>query len=85
MFKLVNSLGVFKRRGIPADIRARLPYRIIFCVLIVFGALEEVSLVWTFSDVMNGAMAIPNLVGLLGLSYVVYQETIRYFSEEHAD
>jgi Na+/alanine symporter len=31
---------------------------------------------------MNGAMAIPNLVGLLGLSYVVYQETTKYFKDE---
>jgi AGCS family alanine or glycine:cation symporter len=61
-------------------IRARAPYRVLFCLLIVVGAREEVALVWTFSDVMNGAMAIPNLVGLLGLSYVVYQETMRYFS-----
>jgi AGCS family alanine or glycine:cation symporter len=42
----------------------------------------KVSLVWNFSDAMNGAMAIPNLVGLLGLSYVVYQETMKYFDRE---
>jgi Na+/alanine symporter len=31
---------------------------------------------------MNGSMAIPNLVGLLGLSYVVYQETREYFQDK---
>jgi len=62
-------------------IRARAPYRVIFCALIIVGAIVKVALVWNFSDAMNGLMAIPNLVGLLGLSYVVYQETIKYFSE----
>jgi len=62
-------------------IKARFPYRIIFCCLIIAGAYAEVKLVWDFSDTANGAMAIPNLVGLLGLSYVVYQETIKYFKK----
>ena len=61
-------------------IRARIPYRVVFCMLVIVGAMQEVKIVWTFSDVTNGAMAIPNLVGLLGLSYVVYQETVRYFN-----
>lgn len=63
-------------------IKARIPYRVVFCALVIVGALQEVKIVWTFSDVTNGAMAIPNLVGLLGLSYVVYQETVHYFSGE---
>jgi AGCS family alanine or glycine:cation symporter len=32
--------------------------------------------------VVNGAMAIPNLIGLLGLSFVVYTETRSYFEQE---
>jgi AGCS family alanine or glycine:cation symporter len=63
-------------------IKARAPYRWVFCALIVVGAYLKVALVWNFSDAMNGAMAIPNLVGLLGLSYVVYQETTKYFKDE---
>jgi len=62
--------------------KARAPYRIVFCILVVVGAIQKVEIVWTFSDVTNGAMAIPNLVGLLGLSYVVYQETVKYFSKD---
>jgi AGCS family alanine or glycine:cation symporter len=48
-------------------------YRWVFCLLVIVG------LVWNISDVMNGAMAIPNLVGLLGLSGVVFRETRSYF------
>ncbi len=62
--------------------KARLPYRVIFCLLIIVGSCVRVGVVWDFSDVANGAMAIPNLVGLLGLSYVVYQETMKYFNNE---
>jgi AGCS family alanine or glycine:cation symporter len=49
---------------------------------VVVGAIQKVEIVWAFSDVTNGAMAIPNLVGLLGLSYVVYQENTNYFSKD---
>ncbi len=63
-------------------IKARAPYRIVFCALIVVGSVMKVAVVWNFSDVVNGAMAIPNLIGLLGLSFVVYTETRSYFEQE---
>jgi AGCS family alanine or glycine:cation symporter len=39
----------------------------------------QLDFVWNFSDLMNGMMALPNLIGLLILSKVVKQETDRYF------
>ncbi len=56
-------------------IKARMPYRFIFCAVIAIGAFQKVDLVWNFSDTMNGAMAIPNLIGLLGLSGLLARET----------
>jgi AGCS family alanine or glycine:cation symporter len=56
-------------------------YRAVFCVLILAGAMAKLELVWTFADVMNGLMAIPNLIGLIGLSGVVTEETRRYFAD----
>ena len=56
-------------------IKARTPYRYIFCIVIAIGAFQKVGFVWNFSDTMNGAMAIPNLIGLLGLSGVVVKAT----------
>jgi len=41
--------------------------------------MMKLSFVWDFSDLMNGMMAIPNLVALLLLSKVIRQETTRYF------
>jgi AGCS family alanine or glycine:cation symporter len=55
-------------------------YRILFCMLIVLGAVSELDLVWTFADIMNGLMALPNLIGLLGLSGIVVRETHQYFT-----
>jgi AGCS family alanine or glycine:cation symporter len=54
-------------------------YRGLFCLLVVAGAVSELELVWTFADVMNGLMALPNLIALLGLSGIVVVETRRYF------
>lgn len=56
-------------------IKARRPYRYIFCGVIALGAFQKVNFVWDFSDTMNGAMAIPNLIGLLGLSGMLVKET----------
>ncbi len=61
------------------------PYRALFCVMVLVGSLvSKLELVWAFADVMNGLMAVPNLVGLLGLSGVVVSETKKYYwSERH--
>ncbi len=58
------------------------PYRVIFTIMVLVGATVELDLVWTFADIMNGLMAFPNLVGLLGLSKVVVEETKKYLEME---
>lgn len=60
--------------------RAILPYRLIFIGVVFVGATTKLEFVWNFSDLMNGMMAIPNLIGLLLLSKVIKAETTRYFS-----
>lgn len=59
-----------------------MPYRAIFTVFIFVGAVAKLELVWTFADIMNGLMAFPNLVGLIGLSNVVLLETQKYIKNE---
>jgi len=58
------------------------PYRILFTAMVLVGATVELDLVWTFADIMNGLMAFPNLIGLLGLSKVVVEETKKYLELE---
>lgn len=60
---------------------AILPYRIIFVAAVSVGSMMTLNFVWNFSDLMNGMMAIPNLIGLLLLSKVVKTETDRYFAQ----
>jgi alanine or glycine:cation symporter, AGCS family len=54
------------------------PYRVLFIIAVFFGAVRSLDFVWSISDVMNGLMALPNLVGLLLLSGVVASETRDY-------
>jgi alanine or glycine:cation symporter, AGCS family len=44
------------------------PYRWIYCLLIPFGAMSRVDLVWAWGDLMNTLQVFPNMVGLLALS-----------------
>lgn len=54
-------------------------YRILFIAMVMIGAMIKLETVWNFSDLMNGLMAIPNLIALLLLSRVIKDETDRYF------
>jgi len=47
------------------------PYRWIFCLLIPFGAVSRVEVVWAWGDLMNALQVFPNLIGLIGLSGLV--------------
>ncbi|MDL2217990.1 sodium:alanine symporter family protein, partial [Christensenellaceae bacterium OttesenSCG-928-M15] len=54
------------------------PYQIVFIVFIVVGTNIKLDLAWNIADTLNGLMAIPNLVALLGLSGVVVRLTRGY-------
>jgi AGCS family alanine or glycine:cation symporter len=56
----------------PAAVKA---YRIVFVLFIFVGATASLDVVWALADVLNGLMAIPNLIGLVGLSGVIVLET----------
>nr|WP_211228500.1 sodium:alanine symporter family protein [Glycomyces tenuis] len=56
-----------------------LPYRIVFILVAYLGAVTSLDLLWAFSDIANGLMALPNLIGLVILSPLVYRETKRFF------
>jgi alanine or glycine:cation symporter, AGCS family len=56
------------------------PYRLVFVAAIYVGAVQELQIVWTFADITNGLMALPNLVGLLMLSGLIVRETRQFFS-----
>lgn len=51
------------------------PFRVVFVLFVAVGALAHLEVVWKISDIFNGLMAIPNLIGVLALSSIVVQET----------
>jgi len=53
-------------------------YRTVFVLFIFVGATASLDSVWTLADILNGLMAIPNLIGLIGLSGIIVLETKRF-------
>jgi AGCS family alanine or glycine:cation symporter len=51
------------------------PYRVLFTLFIIPGAILELDIVWKISDITNGLMAFPNLIAIAALSSVVISET----------
>ncbi|MCB1112252.1 MAG: sodium:alanine symporter family protein [Chlamydiales bacterium] len=58
--------------------RAVLPFRCLFTLAIIPGALMNMGTIWHIADISNGLMVIPNLIALIGLSGVIVTET-RHF------
>ena len=58
-------------------------YRIVWITVIPIGALykEKLEALWELAGIMNGLMAIPNLIALLLLSPVIFKITRLYFEK----
>lgn len=55
-------------------------YKYLFIVLVASGAFLHLDVIWVIADIVNGLMAIPNLIGLIALRHVVADETAKYFT-----
>lgn len=55
-------------------------YRWAFVIFAFIGCTLKLTLVWDIADTLNGAMAIPNLIGLVGLSGVIAAETKEFIA-----
>lgn len=55
-------------------------YRVAYIVLVGVGSFLHLNLIWIIADIVNGLMAFPNLVALIGLRKVVIDETRDYFT-----
>ena len=58
--------------------RFNLIYRIVFSLMVFVGATTTLKIAWTFSDIANALMAIPNLICMLAMSGVIVEEVNRY-------
>lgn len=65
--------------------KAIVPFRLLHVVGVGLGAIANLTVVWSFADVMNGLMAFPNLIGLLGLSGIVVRETRSFWKHQQQE
>ncbi len=56
-------------------------YRWIWVAAVFVGANAKIGVIWDFADVMNGLMAVPNLVSLILLSHVIVAETREHIGD----
>jgi len=54
-------------------------YKLIFIFLIAIGPFLRLETIWIIADIVNGLMAIPNLIGIIALREVIKSETFEYF------
>ncbi len=62
--------------------RVLLPYRLLWLVFAYLGAVGSLHVVWDIADTLNGLMALPNLVGVLG-SGAVIMRSLRDFEAKN--
>ncbi|CAM2947634.1 alanine/glycine:cation symporter family protein [Vibrio rarus] len=62
--------------------KAIMPYKVLFIALVFSGAFMKLDMIWIIADIVNGLMAVPNLIGLIALRKVVISET-KLFFEHH--
>ena len=65
---------VFGSKGVPV-------YKALYLICIVIGCVTQLEVIWDWSDIFNGLMALPNLVAVLWLSPKVIRTTREYFSK----
>ena len=56
-------------------------YRILYVGGIFVGAIVQLTVIWNMADLLNGLMAIPNLISLLALTSVIVAETRHYHNK----
>ena len=69
--------------------KAKSPYRIIFLIFIILGAVGGsaalASAVWDFADIMNGLMVIPNVIAIWALAKVIVKDTKHFVYDHNID
>ena len=59
-------------------IKGTIPYRIVYTLVVLPGAMLNLKVIWGVANIMNGLMAFPNLIGLFLLAGVIGKETVLF-------
>ncbi len=60
-------------------------YRVVWIIVLYFGSVMQLNVVWHLADSLNALMAIPNIISLLLLSGVIAKETNKYLWSDNLD
>lgn len=61
------------------------PYRYLWVLFVMIGSVLSLNIVWSFADITNALMALPNLISLIFLSSVIVNETKKYLWNGNLD
>ncbi len=64
--------------------KVEMPFRILWTLAVLPGAIVSLDFVWLVADTLNALMAIPNLISLLVLTPIIVSLTREYFADEAA-
>ncbi|MDO5301091.1 MAG: alanine/glycine:cation symporter family protein [Tissierellia bacterium] len=59
------------------------PFKIVFILMVFLGSTMDLGVAWTIANILNGLMAFPNLIALVGLSGVVVALSKDFFADDH--
>jgi AGCS family alanine or glycine:cation symporter len=68
-----------------AGTKAVMPYRWLWVIMVFIGCVATLNVVWTFADITNALMALPNIVSLILLNKIIVSETKKYLWEGNID
>lgn len=61
------------------------PYRWLWVGFVMIGSVLSLKAVWSFADITNALMAIPNLISLIALNKIIVKETNEYLWQGNLD
>jgi len=63
--------------------KAIIPYQVLFCLILIIGAVMDLQIAWDITDTLNALMIFPNIIALLLLSPVVINLVKEYFADKN--
>jgi AGCS family alanine or glycine:cation symporter len=73
---------LFRKTGDKGRKIARTVFKVAYVLLVIVSAMIDGELAWAISDTFNGLMALPNLIGLVFMSGLVWRITKNYFDRK---
>lgn len=61
---------------------AIIPFKILYIALVAIGGFISLDVIFIGADIVNGLMAIPNLIAIIALRKIIFEETDKLFYKE---